>query len=160
MKAPLLMALYAVALVAVGYLTYSVAPPGAKAATALMMSSGIAALMLFCAVASLMINRNRAIGMVGIHLGLILPLVAALGTGMRLPGSYNNAKAFNAAVASEGSVLVQPASSENRHLPHPVAYQTVGIGSTVILSLFAFAAILSHRPKVPPKPTKTAESDA
>lgn len=155
MKAPLLMVLYAIALVAIGYLTYSVAPPGANAATALKMSSGIAALMLFCAVASLAIRRHRALGMVGIHLGLLLPLIAALGTGMRLPGSYANAQRFNEAAAQEAGVLVQ-AVSDQRDRPHPVGYQTVGIGSSVVLSVFAFAAILSHRPKVPPKQPKDA----
>jgi hypothetical protein len=149
MKAAIIMVLYAAALLAVGYLTYSLAPPGANAKTALYISAGIAALMVLCAIAALTIKANRTVGMIGIHVGLVLPLLAAAGPIMRLPGSLENANRFNEQVAA-GGVMVQPLTDENRDLPHPVAYQAVALGSTAALSLFAFGAILSHRPK-PPK---------
>jgi hypothetical protein len=150
MKAAIVMVLYAAALLGVGYLTYSLAPPGANAATALYISAGIGALMVLCAIATLARKVNRTAGMIGIHLGLVLPLLAAAGPIARLPGSLENAKRFNDAVAAQG-VMVEPLTDENRDLPHPVAYQSVALGSTAALSLFAFGAILSHRPKPPKK---------
>jgi hypothetical protein len=150
MKAAIVMVLYAAALLCVGYLTYSLAPPGANAATALYISAGIGALMVLCAIATLARKVNRTVGMIGIHLGLVLPLLAAAGPIARLPGSMENAKRFNDAVAAQG-VMVEPLTDENRDLPHPVAYQSVALGSTAALSLFAFGAILSHRSKTPKK---------
>jgi len=153
MKASIVMLLYAAALVGIGFLTYSVAPPGANATTALIISSAFAGIMVFCAIASLAIRQNRTLGMVGIHVGLVMPLVVAAGSFMRFPGSLNNTQQFNEAI-TQGSVTISAQRDQTGAEPPPVAYQTVGIGSTAIISLFAFGAILTHRPKVPKKEKK------
>ncbi len=170
---------YAVALVLVGFVTYSVAPPGANAMTALVMSSLIAGLMIVCAIFALAIKKNRTLGMIGIHVGLVVPLLAIGGTGARLGGSLANANAANESIErimllmeldqpatlvdrgqdaedSRYAVRVSEADSAAADaLFNPIGYQTVGIGSTAILSAFAFVALLSHRPRVP-----EAEPDA
>lgn len=74
-KAALLMILYAVVLVAMGVAAFLLAPEGANAKTALISSSGSAFLMVICAV--LAMTSNRTLVMVGVHVGLLLPLVFA-----------------------------------------------------------------------------------
>ncbi|MGP1347791.1 MAG: hypothetical protein ACTS3F_14130 [Phycisphaerales bacterium] len=162
MKAAITMLLYAAALLAVGWLTYAVAPPGANAKTALFISGAIAGLMVFCAIATMAIKKNRVLGMAGIHLGLVIPLLGAIGPLARISGSYAGAQEFNNAVEA-GGVVVGATGDADATAPEPVAYQTVGLGATAALSLFAFGAILLHRPKparepgVPLAPTEKIE---
>jgi hypothetical protein len=166
---------YAVALVAVGYVTYSLAPEGANAKTALVISAGIGLVCVACAVLGLLIKGNRTLGMIGVHVGLIMPLLAVGGTASRLGGAIEATNAGNAALATlseqakdaqslmvqrpaEGELkLVFPDASEQVDMNavlEPRGYQAVGIASTAALSAFAFLALLFHRPKLPPKPKK------
>jgi len=94
-KYAILLSLYGVALFIGGLATYLVSPPGANAFTALLIPTIGAVLAIACAVMSLMIGANRLLGMLGIHLGLVLPLVMALGAGARLGGSLGGAQEFN-----------------------------------------------------------------
>ncbi len=167
------MIVYAVALSGVGYITYIVAPEGASAKTAVAITGGLALLTLVCAVLALLIKANRRLGMIGIHVGLLIPLVAIAGSAARLSGSLENAQAGNAAIsalveqldsADTGTLqkkdddvwkLAFPGSGVSVELTNvfqPKGYQTVGIASTALLSAFAFVAFLLHRPKLPPKP--------
>lgn len=166
---------YAVALVAIGYVTYILAPDGANARTALAISGGIGVLCVVCAVLALLIRGNRTLGMIGVHVGLLLPLVALAGTSFRVGGAMENARAGNDALATLSaqaedaqSVMVQrPEKGELRlvfpdaaetvdmnKVLHPKGYQAVGIASSSALSAFAFLALVFHRPKLPPKPHK------
>ena len=144
------MVAYAIALVMVSGLTAFTAPPGAKAITAVIVGGGIGALMIACAVMSLMIRRNRLVGMIGIHVGLLLPLLALSGPAMRLAPSWEKTRTFNERLETEGAITIVAKGAED-----PIrntAYQTVGIGATAALSGFAFLALLMHRPRVPKEP--------
>lgn len=136
---------YAAALLAIGYLTYTVAPPGSNAKTALIAPAIGAAAALVCAVLSL-IRSDRKLCMIGIHLGLILPLLMALGPTMRLSGSLSNTAEFNKDFEAAKSITLIAEGDGERH---NTAYQTVGLGASSALSLFAFLALLSHRPPAP-----------
>jgi hypothetical protein len=173
-KYALTLVAYAIALVLVGFVTYSVAPEGANAATALIISGVLAALAVACAVLSFMIKSNRTLGMIGIHLGLVVPLLAVAGTASRLPASLEATERGNSdlttireqAERTGGATLVKTEDEWELTFPEsevtvgmgnvlsPRGYQTVGIASTACLSAFAFIALLIHRPKVPPKASK------
>ena len=94
-KFAITMLVYAVCLFISGYVTMSVAPPGAKPATALIIPSIAAALSVAAAVLSLMIKSNRKLGMIGIHVGLVLPLIIAAGSLSGVAGSIAKASKFN-----------------------------------------------------------------
>lgn len=140
---------YGLAVLFIGGLTYFVAPPGANALTALIISILAAVFMTTCAILSLMIESRRTLGMIGIHLGLILPLVIAVGPFMRLRASLDHAHAFNAAVAEAGGLIVSKETIADKSKPSPIAYQTVGLGSIGALSVFAFITLIVQRPRVP-----------
>ncbi|MBL0926284.1 MAG: hypothetical protein IBJ11_01355 [Phycisphaerales bacterium] len=160
MKAAVVMIAYGLALLSIGYVTYSVAPPGANAWTALLITLVGAGLMIACAVLTLRIRQNRLPGIIGVHAGLVLPLLLAIGPAMRLSGSLENAAKFNDAVKA-GSVTVVTQTGENKNtIPHPVAYQAVGLASIAVLSIFAFIALLMLRPPLPPRTIEAAASPA
>lgn len=144
--ASITMIAYALSLLGVGWLTFFVAFPGSNAFTALIIPAVGAILMTVCAVLALRIGSNRTLGMIGIHAGLIIPLVIALGAGMRLRGSLEKSLAFNKQVRTE-AVAVSPITRETREQLRPMGYQSVGIGSITALSLFAFVSLVSLRPK-------------
>ena len=140
---------YGLAVLFIGALTYFVAPPGSNALTALVISVATFIFMTACAVLSLQIDSNRRLGMIGIHVGLILPLLIALGPAMRLRGSLNKAHEFNEAVKQTDGATVTVESMKDKAKPHPVAYQSVGLGGIAAVSVFAFVALLVQRPRVP-----------
>lgn len=94
-KFAITMLVYAVCLFVSGFVTMTVAPPGAKPATALIIPSIAAALSVAAAVLSLMIKSNRKLGMIGIHVGLVLPLIFTAGSLLRVSGSVGKAQEFN-----------------------------------------------------------------
>jgi hypothetical protein len=117
-RAALLMILYAIAMVALGVLAYLLAPADAKSLTALIIPSACALLMLVCAVLSWRIKSDRTLGMVGIHLGLILPLVFAGAFFMTGGSRFMNAGTYQAALdAVESAAAHVPADA-----PLPVAF--------------------------------------
>lgn len=77
------MILYADALVVLGLAAYWLAPEKSNALTALIVPGVCMVLMHVCAVMGRMLDRNRAIGMIGIHAGLVLPLVFAVAFAVR-----------------------------------------------------------------------------
>jgi len=83
MKAAILMILYALGLAFAGFTAFGLAPEGANAITALAVPAVAGGLMVVCAVLSLRIKSNYKQGMIGIHIGLVLPLLYALAFGMR-----------------------------------------------------------------------------
>lgn len=146
---------YGAALVFVGFLTYFVAPPGANAATAAIVSSVGAVLLMLCAVCAPLVRERRRLGLIAIYGGMVLPIILGVGALMRVSGSLKKTQEFNAEFEQSGSIALVASGEEKRH---NTAYQTVGIGSTVVLSAFAFVVLVMHRPKIPaakPKPTAT-----
>ncbi|MHC4415014.1 MAG: hypothetical protein ACYS0G_07010 [Planctomycetota bacterium] len=121
MKSHLIMFLYAIFLLACGLVAYFMAPEGAKASTALLVSGGTAAVMVACGVMARLIGRNRPVGIVGSHAGLILPLIFAVLFGVRAIAAFR-------------------ADTDKLYLAVTLSIMTAG-------SLAAFAAILATRPK-------------
>jgi hypothetical protein len=103
------MYVYAIFLVACGLTAYFMAPPNANAATALVVSSVTAFLIVVCAVMAARLPRNRTVGMIGIHAGLVLPLLYAVLFGLRANASFANANkrylAIILTVMAIGSVI-------------------------------------------------------
>lgn len=93
-RAAVIMVLYAVVVLAVSLLAYLIAPPGAKAGTAVMSGGASAVLMCVMAGFSLMIHKNRTLGMIGIHVGLLLPLVFASAFLWRMPIAYRDSGVY------------------------------------------------------------------
>lgn len=107
-KFAITMLVYAVCLLISGYVTMSVAPPGAKPATAFIIPAVAAALSIAAAVLGLMIKSNRKLGMIGIHVGLVLPLIFAAGSLSRVAGSIGSAQEFNDQLGQIHTALQQP----------------------------------------------------
>jgi phosphotransferase system glucose/maltose/N-acetylglucosamine-specific IIC component len=145
-KAATVMIVYALALVGVGWLTMHVAPPGSRAITALIVPAALGAASIACAVMTLMGKRSRRLGMIGIHVGLLVPILGAAGAFMRLGGSVAGAEAFNAQLAHEGAMIV---SESGEQAVRNTAYQAVALGATGALSVVAFVSLILHRPRVP-----------
>jgi hypothetical protein len=122
MKSPRLMMVYAVFLVACGVVAYFMAPTGSNPATALVVSSATAAIMVICAAMAGALNRNRTVGMIGIHAGLVLPVI------------------FGALFAYRAVSTFQGAQNK-RYLAVILTIMAAG-------SVLAFLAILMTRPKL------------
>lgn len=88
------MFLYALVVIALSALAYLIAPPGANAMTAVVAGGVSAVLMCVAAGMSLMIHKNRPVGMIGIHVGLLLPLLFCVLFLMRIPVAYGEAGVF------------------------------------------------------------------
>ena len=117
-RAAMFMILYAVAMVLLGVLAYLLAPAGAASLTALIIPSACALLMLVCAIMSWRIASNRTMGMVGIHLGLVLPLLFAGAFFMTGGSRFMNAGTYRAALdAVESAAEHVPADA-----PAPAAF--------------------------------------
>ncbi|GAB4517719.1 MAG: hypothetical protein Tsb0013_21960 [Phycisphaerales bacterium] len=169
---------FGAALFGVGYVTYAVAPEGANAKTALFITGGLGGLAVVCAFMSLAMVASRPVGMIGVHLGLLIPLLSLGGPAARLSGSLSGAQEANTSIAAFKSAAEDATAGaltksddgvwtatfglddqvQLTGLLEPKGYQTVGIASTAILSLFGFVALLLHRPKVPPKKASKSES--
>lgn len=66
---------YAGFMLACGFAAYAISGFAGRAVTALIVSGVIAFLMIICAVMSGKIQTNKPVGMIGIHVGMTLPLV-------------------------------------------------------------------------------------
>lgn len=107
-KFALTMLVYAVCLLISGWVTMSVAPPGSKPTTAFIIPAIAAALSITAAVLALMIKSNRKLGMIGVHVGLVLPLIFAAGSLSRVAGSVGSAGEFNSQLEQIHAALAQP----------------------------------------------------
>jgi len=119
MKSPRIMFLYGFFIVICSGIAFLMAPDKSRAMTALYAGGGSAFLMWICAAMAMQIERTRAIGMIGIHVGMVLPFLFAIEFGRR---SWKN---FHA--------------PEKEYLAIIFAIMAVG-------SIVAFAAILLTRP--------------
>jgi hypothetical protein len=81
---------YAVFLVICGAIAFFMAPANTKAATALIVPSVAAALMVVFATMAAKLPRNRTVGMIGVHVGLVLPLLFAVAFAARAYGAFGN----------------------------------------------------------------------
>jgi hypothetical protein len=148
LPAAVTMIAYALSMLFVGSLTWMVAPPGASAVTALVISIGAALAMSVCAIMLLRVGASRGLAVAGLYLGIAIPLIVAIGAGWRLRGSIDKSNEFNEAVR-HGPVVVVTRTKENASDPHPAAYQAVGIGATIALSGLAFVALIASARRIP-----------
>lgn len=156
-KPALVMFAYAAAVLMIGIATAAAAPDGANTVTAIMVPGAIAVLSAVCGVLMLMMEKKRMLGMIGIHLGLVLPLLAVVGPVMRMGGSFEAAEKTNASITNIEQKLAEPESDSEviqlvsgavmQETLRSKGYQAVGLASTAALSGFAFVAMLVHRPK-------------
>lgn len=151
-KAATVMLVYALTMMGLGWLTFHVAPPGSNAWTALFVTGGIGAASLVCAVMTLLGRGNHKLGMIGVHLGLVIPLIGAAGGFMRLSSSMDKTGVYNTRLEAEGAMTVAKAGEG---AIRNTAYQTVALGATGGLSVMAFVSLIMHRPKVPRDPAVT-----
>lgn len=142
-KAAVVMIVYAVLVIGVGWLTFHVAPPGANAATALIVSVAIGAASIACAVMALMEKRDRRLSLLGIHLGLLIPVLGAIGAFSRFGPSLEKTETFNDRLELDGTLIIAKGGEQ---AVRPTAYQTVGLGASGALSVLAFVSLLVHRP--------------
>jgi hypothetical protein len=104
------MIVYAAFLAGCGFLAFAMSGFAANARTALFVGFGTAVVMVMCGLLAGVIKKNRSAGMIGIHVGLILPLIFAGLFGWRAFKAYADpAKLYLAiilAIMALGSVLV------------------------------------------------------
>lgn len=171
-KAVAILILYAVLVVALGVLAYTDAPEGASAKTALIVPIIIAAASLACVVMSLMIYKKRTIGMIGIHLGIVIPLLVAIGVGQRAYVTHESSKAYRAgqeawALHVEAGAIGTPEAKEKYFEEHPEypdhdkGYLSGTLVAIAAVSLQTFVALMLARPKPPARKPKAkpAETD-
>jgi hypothetical protein len=161
-KAAFLMVVYAVAMVAIGTVAFMLAPSGAKAATALIIPAACAGLMLVCAgltakgfMSTKAGKGTGKPGMMGIHLGLLLPLLFCLafaGRAWPATNAFLDAKstlASGSRAENLAAAVIDQAATDGQSLDAlSKDYLIAALWSLSGLSLFAFAALVSHRPKM------------
>ncbi|MEO1716684.1 MAG: hypothetical protein AAFR76_06190 [Planctomycetota bacterium] len=170
-RAAIIMFLYALVVVALSALAYLIAPPGANAMTAVVAGGVSAVLMCVMAGMSLLIRKNRAVGMIGIHVGMLLPLLFCVGFLMRIPVAYGEAGVFRFFDAEferqvEAGALQDNADARAKFYADAERALTgdeteiprtdkTYLGRTLTLlfgaSTAAFVLLLLSRPKVPAK---------
>lgn len=168
-RAAIIMFLYALVVVALSALAYVMAPPGANAMTAVVAGGVSAVLMCVMAGFSLAIHKNRVLGMVGIHVGMVLPLLFCVGFLMRIPVAYGDAgvyRYFEDAFAQKVEDGARQDTAEQRRAFLADAEDTLAgadipesdktyLGRTLTLlfgaSTAAFVLLLLSRPSVPKK---------
>jgi len=110
MKPSAILYCYAAFLALCGFAAYAMSGFAANARTALIVGFGTAVVMVIFGFLAGMIHKNRAAGMIGIHVGLVLPLVFAVLFGWRAYQAYADpAKLYLAvilAIMAVGSVIV------------------------------------------------------
>ncbi len=163
------MFLYAALILSFGILAYLIAPPGANAKTAVVVTAICAVVMGSMGVMSLLIHKNRKVGMIGIHLGMVLPLIfAALflmraGSNYRASGVYtyfqnayqvdlNDRKAEDTTANRESFLSGAKPDSGNEIPTGDKGYLGFILTMLFGVSVAAFVVLLLSRPKLPPKP--------
>ncbi|MEO1008745.1 MAG: hypothetical protein AAFX79_09265 [Planctomycetota bacterium] len=157
-KAVAILVGYAIAVVAMGVIAFALAPAQANAKTALIVPAAIAVLSLLCAGMAALLSVAKPIGMIGIHLGILLPLVVGIGVGQRAWVSHQASadyreteQAWTDAVATGD----QPDDADARlayfeaadATPYDKAYLRNALAVIALVSLAAFVAMLAARPR-------------
>ncbi|MEM9064330.1 MAG: hypothetical protein AAGB51_02450 [Planctomycetota bacterium] len=174
MQAPTLMLIYAAGMLAGGGTAFMLAPPQANPVTALLVPGIAAGLMSLCAMASAIITRNKLVGMIGVHLGLIFPLLfaggmvpRALAAGEASAQYTELAQAYQTETGASADADIQAFESWQRARDseaEPVLYDKAYLKTTLwalsAWSVLAFIAILLKRPKPAQRDAGTAPEPA
>ncbi|MCA9284159.1 MAG: hypothetical protein KDA22_03020 [Phycisphaerales bacterium] len=144
LKSPRIMLIYAIFLVACGVAAFAMSGFDARARTALIAGGGAAAVMAGCAFMAAQLQRSRAVGMTGIHLGLIAPMVFAglfLWRGLEAYVSYKaGVPPLEALVAAHNAIPgADPISVRPLYLPIVLALMAT-------VSAMVFGMLLMTRP--------------
>lgn len=170
-RAATVMFLYAALLIALGVLAYLIAPPGAKAGTAVIVTSVCAVAMIAMGVMALLVHRKRKIGIIGIHVGLLLPLLFGATFLWRAGESYRASGVYqyfeNAYIAEVQAGTFRDAERDRTAFlsgARPKSAKEIPAGDKGYLgfiltmlfgiSVAAFVVLLLSRPKLPPKQAK------
>ncbi len=151
------MFLYAAVMVGGGLIAYTLAPEGANAKTALIVPVACAGAMVVSAILSLQIQRVRVLGMIGIHLGLVLPVLFASVIGFRAWKTGDAVTAHRETAAlwdTESAAAGADASPEARVAyfkaadapDHDKSYLRNTLWGLCAASVAAFVLVLSKRP--------------
>ncbi|MEN0020799.1 MAG: hypothetical protein AAF747_07945 [Planctomycetota bacterium] len=189
-KAAIVLFIYAALLVAVGLVAFQVAPPEAKsrAITAVIIPTAAATLTVVAGVLCVLGKRNHKLGMIGVHVGLLLPVLFTAAVGFQ---GFNRTSAYleawqvveaqrtiagaetadaeaaddsaEAALATPPSQLAKPDNFSDEQWEDTInATQTGYLVSTlwaiVSLSIQCLVSLLVLRPKPAPKPATDSES--
>ena len=157
-KAAAAMFLYAAVMVGGGVLAFALAPEGANAKTALIVPMACAAAMVLCAILALQIHRVRILGVIGLNVGLALPLLFAAVIGFRavktgaVVDDYRVAQTAYEGELAAGAVEPGPearaAYFEALDAPdHDKSYLRNTLWFLALASAGAFGLILRSRPK-------------
>lgn len=158
------MFMYGGAMMLCGVVAYMMAPPGANAATAVAVPAVCAVLMDVCAIMSAGLKKNRKVGMIGIHAGLVLPLVFAVAFGLRGASVAQGVSDYRAAsdrylsavrsgdIANDTPVVREAFMSQQvvdgRKAPvQDKSYLRNALYAMTGLSVVAFLVFLAFRPK-------------
>lgn len=158
MRPAIIMWIYALVLVGLGLYAFNQAPNPRAAATALIVPSIYAALMIVSGLCALLIARHRRIGMIGIHLGLVLPLLFAAVTAQRAWSTTSKLQNYPAALSAFTTALAadpelsdfnsRKAFFKDRSSPdHDTTYLRNTLWSIVGVSVLTFGALLAVRPR-------------
>jgi len=171
LKAVAILVLYSALVLVLGALAYADAPEGANKATALIFPGLIAIISLACAAMALFIHKKRTIGMIGIHVGIVFPLLVAVAVGHRAyktheaSGQYREAVERWEQLVQEGAISTPEARErffeEGDYPDHDKAYLRNTLVAISAVSLLTFVAMIAARPKPParkPKPAPAAEA--
>jgi hypothetical protein len=156
LKAATMMIVYAAALLLVGVITFMVAPPGSHPLTALLIPGVCAALMVACAVLTIMgagqARNGRGVGkqgMLGVHLGILLPLLFTLAFLIRAIPATNAYLEVKSALNPDQPVAAATAVlDEDSRKAFSKDYLAVALWSLTALSSLGFASLLVLRPKM------------
>lgn len=184
-RAAVVMFLYAALMLSLGILAYLIAPPGANAKTAVFVTGACALVMVAMGVMSLMVYKKRKVGMIGIHLGLILPIIFASLFLMRAGSNYRSSGVYRYFDNAYQVDLKERSAQDTAALRESflsgarpkwaadIPQGDKGYLGFILTMLFgvsvaAFVVLLLSRPQLPPRPapaeatrpTTPAETDA
>ncbi|MEO1278138.1 MAG: hypothetical protein AAFV77_04190 [Planctomycetota bacterium] len=171
LKAVAILVLYAALVLVMGALAFASAPEGANKITALIFPGLIAAVSLACVVMSLFINKKRTVGMIGIHLGIVFPLLVAVAVGHRGYKVHQDSVQYGEAVelwdqrVQEGAISTPEARErffeEGNYPEYDKAYLRTALFAISAISLITFVAMIAARPKPPArKPATEAPAES
>lgn len=168
-KAVAILILYAVLVVALGVLAYLDAPEAANKATALIVPIAVAVVSVACAVMALLIHKQRTVGMIGIHFGIIFPLLVAIAVGHRAWVAHQASETYQATQLQweqkiQGGAIGTPGArerffEEQGSPDHDKGYLRGALVAIAAVSVQTFVTMLVARPKPPARKPKPAPAE-
>lgn len=166
------MVVYAAVLLAGGVIAFAIAPDKSEAKTALIVPAACATLVLISAGLSALLTKSKPAGMIGIHLGLVLPLLFAVAIGYRAYGAaagvarhqelrsaYETDLESGNPDAADGFVVYAERVHGEEVAEHNKSYLRNTLFVLSAASTVAFVALLVQRPR-PAAPAADGDASA